>query len=99
MISCSKDGVKFSVSGDLGTGTVTLRQSGAVDSDDAVVINMEEEIEQTFALRYLNFFTRASPLSGKVTLSMNKDVPLVVEYPIESMGYIRYYLAPKIDDE
>ena len=52
-----------------------------------------------FALRYLNFFTKATPLSEAVTLSMSKDVPLVVEYKIGEMGYIRYYLAPKIEDE
>jgi hypothetical protein len=23
----------------------------------------------------------------------------VIEYPIEDMGYLRFYLAPKIDDE
>ena len=56
-------------------------------------------MELTFALRYLNFFTKATPLSSSVTLSMSKDVPLVVEYRIGDMGYIRYYLAPKIEDE
>lgn len=32
-------------------------------------------------------------------LSMSPDVPLVTEYKIGDMGYIRYYLAPKIEDE
>lgn len=52
----------------------------------------------TFAMRYLNLFTKATPLSSSVTLSMSPDVPLVTEYKISEMGYIRYYLAPKIDD-
>lgn len=30
---------------------------------------------------------------------MSGDVPLVVEYQIEELGYIRYYLAPKIEDD
>ena len=30
---------------------------------------------------------------------MSEDVPLVVEYSIGESGYIRYYLAPKIEDE
>ena len=54
----------------------------------------------TFALRYLNFFCKATPLSPQVTLSMSADVPLVVEYKIgDNAGYVRYYLAPKIEDE
>ena len=35
----------------------------------------------------------------QVTLSMSPEVPLVVEYKIGDIGYIRYYLAPKIEDE
>ncbi|EHB04022.1 Proliferating cell nuclear antigen [Heterocephalus glaber] len=34
-----------------------------------------------------------------VTLNMSADVPLVVEYKIANMGHLKYYLAPKIEDE
>jgi len=30
---------------------------------------------------------------------MSGDVPLVVEYQIEELGFIRYYLAPKIEED
>jgi len=30
---------------------------------------------------------------------MSPEVPLVVEFKIGELGYIRYYLAPKIEDE
>jgi len=30
---------------------------------------------------------------------MSGDVPLVVEYQIEDFGFIRYYLAPKIEED
>jgi proliferating cell nuclear antigen len=30
---------------------------------------------------------------------MSNDTPLLVEYKIEDMGYLRYYLAPKIGDD
>ena len=53
----------------------------------------------TFACRYLNLFTKASCLAPTVSLSMSADVPLVVEYKIGDIGHIRYYLAPKIEDE
>ena len=42
---------------------------------------------------------QATPLSSTVILNLSKDVPLVVEYRIEETGHIRYYLAPKIEDE
>jgi proliferating cell nuclear antigen len=85
----------------MGTGNVMLRQNNNADTkeEEQVVIDMEEPVELTFALRYLNFFTKATGLSGTVSLSMSPDVPIVVEYPIESAGYVRFYLAPKIDEE
>ena len=60
---------------------------------------MDEPVTLTFALRYLSSFTKATPLSTSVSISMSKDLPIVVEYKIEDMGYVRYFLAPKIDDE
>lgn len=99
VISCNKEGVRFSVSGDLGTGNVLVRSNASADKDeDQVVIDMEEPVELTFALRYLNFFTKATSLGPSVVVSMSPDVPIVVEYPIEGVGDIKYYLAPKIDE-
>lgn len=77
-----------------------LKQNATVDKEDeAVVIDMQEPVELNFALRYLNLFTKATALGPTVTLSMSPDIPIVVEYPIEQSGYIRYYLAPKIDED
>lgn len=99
IICCTKEGVKFSATGDLGTGNIKLAQTANVDKEEeAVIIEMQEAVTLTFALRYLNFFAKATPLSPQVSLSMSPEVPLVVEYKIGDMGYIRYYLAPKIED-
>ncbi len=100
VISVSKEGVKFSVKGDLGTGNITRKQSTAGEKpEEHTTIEMEEATELTFALRYLNFFTKATPLSPTVSLHMSKDVPLMVEYKVESLGHMRFYLAPKIEEE
>jgi len=102
-ITASKEGVKFQVSGDHGTGSIVCKSNPSVDdADEAVVVRCEDEVSLTFALRYLNFFAKATPLSGFVLLKMSPEVPLVTEYKIGengSLGYIRFYLAPKIDDE
>jgi proliferating cell nuclear antigen len=100
-ITVNKEGIKFSVKGDLGTGNIMRKQTKGKkdDGSDSTTVEMEEPVELTFALRYLNFFTKATPLSDKVRLHLSKDVPLMVEYAIENIGHLRYYLAPKIDDE
>lgn len=96
-IAISKDGIKFSVKGDIGTGSVQRKQdrSGEKESDNTN-IEMEEATDLEFALRYLVNFTKATSLSPSVALHMSKDVPLMVEYKIPDLGYVRFYLAPKI---
>jgi len=99
-IAVTKEGVKFSVTGELGTGNITCRQGeGAVDDTEAVTIKLDEAVTLAFALRYLNFFTKATSLANDVTLSLSPDVPLMVEYKMEELGHIRFYLAPKIDED
>jgi proliferating cell nuclear antigen len=44
-------------------------------------------------------FAKATPLSSHVHLGMTKDLPVVVEYQIADMGWLKFYLAPKIEDE
>ena len=64
-----------------------------------MAIKLEEEVTLTFALRYLNFFAKATDLSSHVILKMSPDVPLAVEYAIgDNMGFLRFYLAPKIEE-
>ena len=99
-ISCTKEGVKFSVTGDLGSGNTMIRQSSNVDKpDESVTIDLEEPVTQSFAMGYLSQFCKATPLASTVTLKLHEESPLVVEYAVGDMGYIRYFLAPKIDDE
>merc|ERR1712164_89791 len=82
IISATKEGVKFSVTGDLGSGNVLVKQGGAVADDPAsgTTIELSEPVELTFALRYLNLFSKASSLSDQVKLSLSPDVPLMVEF-------------------
>jgi len=100
-ISVTKDEISFSAMGVLGNGMLSLKNSTATGDEESVatLIDSEEDITQSFALRYLQNFTKATPLSKIVTLRMSPDIPLLLEYKIDELGYIRYYLAPKIDDK
>ncbi|KAK1267621.1 Proliferating cell nuclear antigen [Acorus gramineus] len=100
VISVTKEGVKFSTRGDIGNANIVCRQNTSVDKlEESTIIEMTQPVSLTFALRYMNCFTRATPLSNTVTISMSSDLPMVVEYKIAEMGYLRFYLAPKIEDE
>jgi len=100
VISATKDGVRFAVSGEIGDADTLIKSNSDVDSEEgSTSVSLDEDVNLTFALKYLMFFTKATALSTQVTLSMSADVPLVTEYAIEEHGYIRFYLAPKIEDE
>ncbi|KAJ3211105.1 hypothetical protein HDU83_008982 [Entophlyctis luteolus] len=103
VIDVTKDGVKFSASGDLGNGSIYIKngQSSVDDEDEDSVttITLQTPVSLTFSLKYLCDFTKATPLSKFVTLSLSNDVPLLVEYAVSEVGHIRYYLAPKIGDD
>ena len=103
-IAVSKDGVTFSVSGDMATANVMVRQKTSVDVDskektEPCIIDMKEPVSLAFNIKYLNHFTKATPLCDRVTLSLSAQNPLVVEYLLSSSGDIKYYLAPKLDEE
>ncbi|GAB4831874.1 hypothetical protein Ancab_005889 [Ancistrocladus abbreviatus] len=99
-ISVSKQGVTFSTKGDIGTGNITCRHNTSVDKpEDATIVEMQQPVMLTFALKYVNTFTKATSLSGQVTISMSADMPMVIEYKIAEMGYIRFYLAPKLEED
>ncbi|KAJ3104954.1 hypothetical protein HDU97_008702 [Phlyctochytrium planicorne] len=98
-IDVTKEGIKFSSSGDVGNGQVYLRNETSIDEkDEGTKIAITKPVSLMFALKYLNNFTKATPLSDIVTISMSEDVPVLIEYSVGEVGYIRYYLAPKISD-
>ncbi|XP_021769121.1 proliferating cell nuclear antigen-like [Chenopodium quinoa] len=99
-ITVSKQGVTFSTKGDIGSGNITCRQNSSTEKpEEATIIEMKEPVCLTFALKYITTFTKATSLSSQVTISLSSDMPVVVEYKIAEMGHVRYYLAPKIEEE
>merc|ERR1712066_460542 len=99
-IQASKDGIRFSVQGDVGTGNVVLKPRDADKPEDKVTLTVHEAVTATFALRYLVTFAKAAPLSSTVELGLGPDSPLSVKYELENAdnGYMQFYLAPKIDE-
>merc|ERR1711979_22576 len=99
-VNASKDGIKFSVSGDMGAGNVVLKPRESDKPEEKVTLTVHESVSATFALRYLVTFAKAAPLCGTVELGLGPDAPLLVKYDLETgdNGFMQFYLAPKIDE-
>merc|ERR1712014_190931 len=99
-VSASKEGIKFSVQGDVGSGNIMLKPRESEKPEEKATLSVHEPVTATFALRYLVTFAKAAPLSGTVELGLGPDAPLLVKYDLERSenGFMQFYLAPKIDE-
>merc|ERR1711877_74908 len=99
-VKASKEGITFSVQGDVGAGNVLLKPRESEKLEERVTLTVHEPVTATFALRYLSSFSKAAPLCGSVELGLGPDAPLLVKYDLENAdnGYMQFYLAPKIDE-
>jgi len=98
-ISTQQDNVQLSVEGAAGSGFIKLTANDSDRKEDQTLIEVEEPVTQQFALNYLNLFNKASSLSTFTRLCLHQEQPLVTEFKIDSLGVLKYYLAPKISDE
>lgn len=82
-IETSKEAVRFSVSGEIGSSTITIKHNEG-DKDEKCLLEVDENVNLSFALRYLNYFNKAAALSSEVILSLSNETPLVVEFRIKN---------------
>jgi len=57
-----------------------------------------EELNLSFSFKHLESITKNN-VSDLVNIGLSKDIPLIVSYSFQNDGYLRYFLAPKIDDD
>ena len=98
-IATNDGSVTFSVESEAGSGSIRIGSTDSMNRDEATTVEVSEPVQQQFAIRYLNMFNKAAPLSTHTRLCLHQEQPLVVEYKIEQLGVLKYYLAPKINDE
>lgn len=98
-IKTHPDYVQFSIEGEVGSGSTRLTASDGEKREEQTCIEVKEPVELQFSLRYLTMFAKAATLSTQTRLLMENEQPLAVEFQMPELGYIKYFLAPKISDE
>ncbi len=98
-IHTTQEFVQFSVESEVGSGSIKIGANDNGPKDEQTTLEVTDSVTQQFAIRYLNMFNKAAPLSTFTRLCLHEEQPLVVEYKIEQLGLLKYYLAPKINDE
>ena len=98
-ITTSKKSIIYAVHGEIVNGDMELKENNSSRASEAIKIDVDEPVENSFSLSFLNQFTRASLLSESVNLYMSENTPLVVDFPISDYGSLKFYLAPKLNEE
>jgi len=99
LIETNKSHVKFSVEGDIGEGSILLKPINRENNPSNLKLIVNNPLSQRFALRFLNLFNKAMGLGPTVKLSLLEGSPIIVEFDIENLGDLKFYLAPKIGDD
>jgi len=91
--------IQFAVNGDIGSGCLERKDNPSDKLNEQTIIDVDEPVTNMFSLSILNYFNKAASLSEQVHLSLSDNTPLVVEYKIHEFGNLKFYLAPKLNEE
>ena len=65
-----------------------------------VNVNIENDLRLCYSIKYISYFCSFSKVNSNVNISFKEAMPMVMHYELEDSedSYIKFYLAPKIDD-
>lgn len=72
-------------------------KGGKTKDEIGVQAFMTEATELSFALRYFTTFSKGSTLADRVSIFLSTDSPCKIEYVIEPVGHLSFFLAPKVE--
>ena len=107
IIHCEEDIIKLISDGELG------KMKAIIKDEDILLYAIEEggEVKAKYAISYVNMFASVSKVNKKVNIHIDEKLPLKIQYDLddvmdeddddeedEATNYLRFYLAPKIED-
>jgi len=94
-INCSEEKiVLFSNSIDSGKMSVEMN----IDDLTSFAINEGEELNMSFSLNYLHNICSFNKLSKALGIELCYNFPLSIIYDLSDEGFMKFYLAPKINE-
>ena len=72
-----------------------------IDDVDECIISDDDDVACSFTLKYMQYMSNYFKVAKNVQLKFSKQYPMMCKYMLDEDGdnnYIRFYLAPKIND-
>ena len=101
VISVDNEVISFFTSGKSGCMNIAHvpNKTDKPEKASVTLTHMRGPVELTLNLRYMNSCAKVFTLFDQVKIGLSTTQPVMVECKIEEKGYIRYFLAPKIQIE
>jgi proliferating cell nuclear antigen len=93
-VVCNQDNVELVAKGHTGTMKVNM------NIDDVLEYAIEENIslDMIYSIQYFQMMCQFHKLSDKVALGFSEETPMMMKYELDETSFVRFYLAPKLDD-
>lgn len=86
--------------------TLIFRQGGEttksclkIKEENDVKMNITSNIKKEIAMKYIQSIAKAVALSADMKICMGELTPVFFEFGLSEGGYIRFFIAPKVDEE
>ena len=94
--AANADKFTMEASGDVSSAVIEFQKG----SEAMLDLTVQQESIAAFSLVYMNTMVGgAADLSDVVTIELSTNLPLKLEFDLASEGYLRFYLAPRIESE
>jgi len=76
----------------------SMKLSINIDELDECGATEGEEINCSFSIKYIHMMSQYFKISKNVELNFSNGIPMQCKYLIDETNYIRFYMAPKIEE-
>lgn len=90
-IAANKESIMFIQNGDLTDSSLVLE-----NKEDRTSINVIEPVTKDIAVKYINYMSKAGMMVASVRMCMGEESPVYFEFNLDDLGYMRYYIAPRL---
>jgi proliferating cell nuclear antigen len=70
-----------------------------LQNDETIKYRNLKDIELFFNIEIMTHFTKCHNLNKNISIKIGQNLPLEFRYDIFDSGYIKYYIAPRMDDD
>ena len=93
-IHCDEKIIKFTTDGIEGKMEVSIPHNDI----EEYIIDEEATLDIRYSLGYMKKFCQYHKVCDSVEIQLSDEYPLMVTYKLNALNYLKFYLAPKIDD-